>query len=1052
MMKKNIIYSIIFFLIFINGDLLGENRREIKLPSENINKLIQDRKGFIWIGTDLGLLRYDGVELEVFTENVFNKKSLSFDQIKFIKEIEGKLVLGNNIGDFSIFNLEKKTFKNYKMPNEEEIIEVIKKNDDSIYILTSTLLFQFNIESKSFYEIYRGEEIINFFCEANNIYIVQRDKIVKLIDENIKETLFKGKIDLSLFVFGNIYISQNNNLYKLGTDSLFEILETKERIEKIIYISEGKYGIITNEKMIIYNLQKEEKIKEFNNDSLKEVLLFNKEDEVWFKNKNSLELVNLSNRFYSIVKNNRDNEGIFTYNEIEYLYNDKRLYKYLEGEEVLVEKGKIDNINYFEGNIYFTINKFLYKNFKKKLHFDIEPDNLLLDENLKIFSSGKKIYVEGKIEKVFEIDTEVNKISFDLWNKDIIWIGTKAKGLVKLNIVLNQIEFIRNVFLEKNYYKIDEVEDFVLLEDKILVYSPEGNLLVYDYEKEFTKASIEINQFKNTKFLEDKMGNIWFGTSNDIYRFNNQLDSIYSFTKELNKDLDTITNSFVDLDGNVYFTFNGGFVVFYPNEIAQIEEDKAITFRKVFFAEEERIEDISYLRKLYVPYYNKSFIISFSLLDYFKSKDRNYVYRLNGYRWIKLDKTNEINFALLPSGKYILEVSYFDINNKLSDAYDEIEIYIEASPWQSVGAYLLYITLLFILLEFIRRYKLKGKKLVLHKELQKLSNIFFNIENSKEMTIEFMEKLCLFIGIIDAKFYIKEDKQEYITCYKYNLYINFLEEEVIKDENKKSLKVNEEGIYYELERDIINNLTMSRRKNDNKVEFLFDLDEKYSGIFEFEDTESRHKKDRFLYKTEMLLRQFIINYKNIISFEEISKFANFDSLTGVYNRRYFDQMALLSIEQSRRYKHSMTVAIFDIDSFKCINDSYGHHTGDEVLKGIAERVKESIRETDIFARYGGEEFIICFTETDRERAMHVCERIRREIEKEEFLIDKRKIRATITIGLAELHLDDTLDSLLKRADKALYRGKNTGKNKGVIHINGSEKFVDVSTLINGQLV
>ncbi len=1054
MMKNKIVFFLINFIFLLNINLLGENRTKIKLPSKEINELIMDKKGFVWIGTDKGLLRYDGDEYELYSEDVFEKKSLAFDKVTFIKELENELILANEKGDFSLFDLNKKGFKNYKVPNNKKIIEVLKKNEDTIFLLTSTSLFQFNTDNKLFYEIYKGKNMKNIFYQEDKLIIVEGDKIIKIIDEKIKEDLFRGMIDLSFYHSGNMYISQNRHLYKVGNESLENIIEMDKEIKKILKTKiKDTYALVTFDTVFLYNILEDRIIREYKKDFSKELLLVSRKNEFWFKDENLLELINFDRDYYEITENNKKNEKIFVYNKIKYVYRNKSLYRIYKNKETLIKEGEIENINYFNNNFYFTIDDILYKNFEKYMTLESRPDNIIIDKNLMIINFGKKIIVKGKIEKTFEIDTEVNKIEFDLNNKNIIWLGTKEKALLKLDIELNQLEFIRNVLRDGKYYKIDEVEDFVLLKDKVIIYSPQGNLLIYDYRGKFIKANMEINRLKNTSFVEDQMGNIWFGTNSNIYRFDSELESIYDFTKEINKKFDNIKNAYIDQEGNIYFSYNGGYIEFCPNKIIDINEENPIAFREAFLGEEERTKDITYSDKLYIPYWNKSFTIKFSLLDYFKDKDRNYVYKLKGQRdrWIRLNNKNEVSFAFLPSGRYTLEVSYFDINNKLSGFYDEIDIYIEAKPWQSVGAYFLYITLAFIIAEFIRRYKLKGNKLILHKELQKLSNIFFNIENSKDMTSEFMEKLCLFIGLIDVKIFIKEYKQEYVTCYTYNLYSNYLEEEVLKDDDNISLKDKKDDVYFELETDIINNLSMCRKKDDDIIEFLFDLDEKFSGRFIFGDTESRHKKDKFLYKAEMLLRQFIINYKNRVSFEEISKLANFDSLTGIYNRRYFDQMALLNLEQSRRYEHNMTIAIFDIDYFKHINDNYGHQTGDKVLVEIADRIKENIRETDIFARYGGEEFIICFTETDRNRAMLVCDRIRREIEREDFVIERKKVGITTTIGLAELHQEDTLDTLIKRADIALYQGKKTGKNKGVIQLNENRNFVDISTLINGQL-
>lgn len=1051
-MMNKIIFLVIYILLVINT--FGKDIKYIDLPGGEINRVIKDKKGFIWFATDIGLFRHDTKDMDYYRKDVFDLDSIAFNKIEFIKEIDNKLVLSNEKGELSFFDLANKTFENYMLPNERRVIEVIKKDEENLYILTSTSLFLYNISDNIFYEIYKSEKMKNLFELNNNLIIVQDEKIVKLIDDEIEEVIFQGRVGESFFIEDRIYISQDNLLYSLEKEGLEYIVEGEKKIEKLFKLDYFKIVFSTEDSVQIYDTFQKKLIGKHKKTPEQDLILIEGEEVFWFKSKESVEVIDYREKYYLQVDNKGENEKVFVHNNLYYISKNNKLYTNYRGKESIIKDAHIKNIKYENNTLFFTIDNILYRDFEKFKEFDFVPDDFTVADDKVIVAKGKKIIVYGETNKTFEIDTEINKISFDLWDKDLVWVGSKEKGLIKLNIVNNQTKFIRNVQYDKRFYKIDEIEDFVLLDNQLLAFSPEGNLLIYDYSKELIKSDLEINKFKNSEFIKDKYENIWFSTESKIYRITRGLESVYDFSKELNLQFEGIKNGSVDSEGNIHFAYKNGYITFFPEKILKLNEEKDISFREAFLGEEEKIKDISYAETLYIPHWNKSFTIKFSLLDYFGSGDRNYVYKLKGHRdkWTRLDGKNEISFAFLPSGKYTLEVSYFDINNRLSGAYDEVDIYVEAKPWQSIGAYILYITLALIIGEFIRRYKLKGNKLILHKELQKLSNIFFNIENSKDMTSEFMEKLCLFIGVIDVEICIKEDKQEYITCYKYNLYSNYLEEEVVKDRDKKSIKDKKNDVYFELEKDIINNLSMCRKKEEEKVEFLFELDEKFSGKFIFIDTESRYKKDKFLYKAEMLLRQFIINYKNRTSFEEISRLANYDSLTGVYNRRYFDQMALLNLEQSRRYKHSMTIAIFDIDYFKHINDNYGHHTGDQVLKGIGERIRKNIRETDIFARYGGEEFIICFTETDRDRAMSVCERIRKEIEAEDFIIERKKVGVTTTIGLAELNGIETLDSLIKRADEALYQGKNTGKNKGVIHLKEEEGFADISTLINGQLV
>lgn len=161
--------------------------------------------------------------------------------------------------------------------------------------------------------------------------------------------------------------------------------------------------------------------------------------------------------------------------------------------------------------------------------------------------------------------------------------------------------------------------------------------------------------------------------------------------------------------------------------------------------------------------------------------------------------------------------------------------------------------------------------------------------------------------------------------------------------------------------------------------------------------------------------------RNII----LKKMSHTDSMTSLYNHRYFLEALDREVQRSLRYKNNLSVAILDLDNFKEVNDNYGHQTGDQVLKIIANKIKDSCRDTDIVCRYGGDEFVIIFTETGLNEAREVLERIRKNIR--ELSFPKLDIKMGLSCGLAKLDLDQP-GQLMKRADELLYTAKKTGKN------------------------
>lgn len=159
---------------------------------------------------------------------------------------------------------------------------------------------------------------------------------------------------------------------------------------------------------------------------------------------------------------------------------------------------------------------------------------------------------------------------------------------------------------------------------------------------------------------------------------------------------------------------------------------------------------------------------------------------------------------------------------------------------------------------------------------------------------------------------------------------------------------------------------------------------------------------------------------------EKDRLAETDPLTQIYNRLKFERLFDLEIRRAQRYKTALALIMFDVDHFKRINDTYGHHLGDYVLVELAGIVNESIRDVDIFARWGGEEFMVLAPEIALAEAMDLAERLRTAIE---FFSFKEVGKVTCSFGATALKEDDDVTALSKRADDALYRAKERGRNR-----------------------
>lgn len=157
-----------------------------------------------------------------------------------------------------------------------------------------------------------------------------------------------------------------------------------------------------------------------------------------------------------------------------------------------------------------------------------------------------------------------------------------------------------------------------------------------------------------------------------------------------------------------------------------------------------------------------------------------------------------------------------------------------------------------------------------------------------------------------------------------------------------------------------------------------------------------------------------------------------DELTGVYNRRYLMERIVEENQRCNRYGSTYCLCMLDIDFFKRVNDSYGHLAGDEVLRGVAMVASKTLRGTDFFGRFGGEEFIIALINTSIDGAMIIAERVRQKIEEISFDEIHPGLQITVSIGVAAHVSSEEPAQTLKRADDALYRAKDSGRNRSVV--------------------
>lgn len=161
---------------------------------------------------------------------------------------------------------------------------------------------------------------------------------------------------------------------------------------------------------------------------------------------------------------------------------------------------------------------------------------------------------------------------------------------------------------------------------------------------------------------------------------------------------------------------------------------------------------------------------------------------------------------------------------------------------------------------------------------------------------------------------------------------------------------------------------------------------------------------------------------------KIENFANHDFLTGLNNRRGFFELSELVFQNARRGNLSVSVAMFDIDDFKRVNDTYGHAAGDFVIKSVADVLSRNLRKADVLARFGGEEFCLLLHCKDNDDVYTVVDKLRLIVEQQAVTFEGKRIPVTISAGMTS-KLEDTLDDMIRIADETLYKAKRNGKNR-----------------------
>ncbi|MBD3816385.1 MAG: GGDEF domain-containing protein, partial [Halothiobacillus sp.] len=197
------------------------------------------------------------------------------------------------------------------------------------------------------------------------------------------------------------------------------------------------------------------------------------------------------------------------------------------------------------------------------------------------------------------------------------------------------------------------------------------------------------------------------------------------------------------------------------------------------------------------------------------------------------------------------------------------------------------------------------------------------------------------------------------------------------------------------------------------------MEDKRLAAVELENNQMRERIGKLEASRQILQEQLMASTQKMLR----------DTLTGLPNRLAFDERVTLEVARMQREHTPLCLAIWDVDHFKRVNDTFGHQAGDKALHVVGKTLNRLIREVDMVARYGGEEFVMILPRANLQQAFVVLERIREQLARTAFRFKETPLKITLSCGVAEFGAGETIESVMMRADEALYRAKANGRNR-----------------------
>jgi len=943
--------------------------REEGLLNLSVSNILQDRYGFLWFGTQGGLAKYDGKEIEIFRTDSFSENGLAHNLIQtmYYDSENHELWIGTYQG-VSRYFIHEDRFVNYTVENtnlSNSVVVAIEKKENTLWFGTLNGLNKLNlINDEITAYMVPGEVVRDLHYDSKGRLLVGTYQ--GLYDFNEENDSF-DKIEMDLpSPFVMVIKEFEKNILTLGLwdGGLFEYNLVTNQTKNITFEDNRVYALYkTNDETIwigtwgggLFALDKDG--KEYHFPGEKESgdiphpvvysLFQDKTGIFWIgTNGNGIAKLNPRKSNYLFLSNNLHEDIKLPPGKVNSILKDSKGYLW-----VAVYNSGINRYDEETNKmIHYTSNgnsqNYIPNNSIVKI-FETKSEELLLSTGNGIF---KYDYKNNSFDRMNIFPTGTIIYAIEEADKGNLWIGTYSEGAFKYNV--NTETLVQYKYVE---HQVSELTDNLVFDilvdskDRVWIGTNNGLNLLKPGAKEF-------NFFKEVKgdenqlavdtvqaLFEDSRGNIWIGTNGGGVAIYNENGTFMNLSEKEGLSSNFI-NGFVEGEsGDIWISTNNGISIVNPGnfEITILTPGDGIgawEFSSGRFQDDEG--------NLYFGSNKGVTKIPGSFKDRTLPKPEIYITNVELFQ-----KPIEKDYSFFNG----MERIFSHYENSLSFRYSALDY---DSPEK--------IKYMHYLKGFDKTWINSGER-----DYITYSNLPFG-------NYEFLVYAKTMRGVISdtVSFKFKIEKPWYRTYLAYFMYI---------------------------------------------ISFLLVI----YGFFKVWEARLLNEKNSEL--ADMNIQLETAN-KNL---EDLSIT---DSLTGVYNRRYFDSLIDEYLNLSKRGNDNISLIMMDLDDFKEINDTYGHLAGDYILKDLAEAIKSSLkRSTDYVSRYGGDEFVILLYDTDEEGTKKIANMIKHSVSKLRIRKDftNNNVEITVSIGIysAVPEVDTKKDEIIKKADKALYSAKENGKNQ-----------------------